>query len=259
VNAPHRVWVTAVAAAVTMMLLPARALAQESSQEFLEGKHKNYQSPQHFALEVRFSPYNPDIDSDPALHGATPYATAFGSPPRVLFAAEFDWQAARIPHVGTVGPGVGAGYVSVDRPAALAPPLSGPSGEDTTLQIFPMYAVGVLRVDVLWREVGIPIVPYAKLGLGVALWRASNTLGTSHTQGVSGLGSSAGTQVAVGVGLNLNVFDEYAARNFDESAGVNNTYLFGEWARSDFNGLWFQQDPLRVGGTYWTVGLAFEF
>ena len=66
-------------------------------------------------------------------------------------------------------------------------------------------------------------------------------------------------EIAFGVGLNLNVLDQYAARSFDQSAGVNNSYLFADWSRSDFSGLWFQQDPLRVGGTYWTFGLAFEF
>ena len=247
-------------AAVTGTTVPsAPAFAQDASPDVLAGRHKNYQSPQHFALEVRFSPYTPDIDSDPALHGAAPYATAFGTNARLMLAAELDWQAGRIPHVGTIGPGVGLGYTWADRPAALAPPQSGVSGEDTSLQIFPVYAVGVLRVDALWREVGIPIVPYAKLGVGVAFWRASNTLGTSHFDGVSGLGSSVGTQIAFGVGLNLNVFDQYAARNFDESAGVNSSYFFVDWSRSDFSGLWFQQDPLRVGATYWTFGLAFEF
>lgn len=247
------------AAAGVAVVVPSVARAQDGAEQALAGRHQSYQSPQYFALELRFSPFTPDIDSDPALHGTAPYATAFGTNARLLIAAELDWQAARIPHVGTIGPGVGIGYVSANRLAALAPPLTGISGETTTLEIFPVYAVGVLRVDVLWREVGIPLVPYAKLGVGAAYWRASNTLGTSHYQGESGLGSSAGTQLAFGLGLNLNVLDEYAARNFDESAGVNNTYFFTEWSRSDFNGLWFQQNVLRAGGTYWTFGLAFEF
>jgi hypothetical protein len=247
------------ATAWAVVVFPGRTFAQEERQQVLYAKHKTYESPQHFAFELRLSPFTPDIDSDPALHGAAPYALIFGSPPRLLIAGELDWQAARIPHVGTIGPGLSIGYVSADRPARLSPPLTGLSGETTTLQIFPMYAVGVLRADVLWREVGIPLVPYAKLGLGMAFWRASNTLGTSHFQGVSGLGRSFGTQVALGVGLNLNVFDEYAARNFDEAMGVNGTYLFAEWSRADLTGLWFQQDPLRVGGTYWAFGLTFEF
>ena len=251
--------------AVGLALAPTRASAQEDRQEILVGKHRNYESPQHFALELRFSPFTPDIDSDPNLKDpttglpATPYKDTFGSSPRLLLAGEFDWQAARIRHVGTFGPAFGFGYSRMSGDAAFAPPRVGISGETTSLNVFPFYVVAVLRVDALWREVGIPIVPYAKLGAEMALWRASNTLGTSSYSGVSGLGHSVGTQVAFGLALNLNVFDDYAARNFDEAAGVNNTYLFADWSRADLDGLWFQKDPLRVGGAYWTFGLAFEF
>lgn len=243
------------------VLLPTGARAQESRPGVLESKHKKYESPQHFAIEVRFSPFKPAIDSDPALQGQAPFAHVFGTSAHLLLAAEFDWQAARIPHVGTIGPGLGVGYATVSGKAKFPVPHNGTtdSGEQTTLDIFPFYAVGVLRADVLWRELHVPLVPYAKLGIAMALWRASNTLGTSSSQGVSGTGHTFGTQFAVGVGLNLNVFDEYSARNFDESAGVNGTYLFAEWTRADLTGLWAQQDALRVGGTYWTFGLAFEF
>jgi hypothetical protein len=243
------------------VLLPTAARAQESRPGFLDARHETYESPQHFAIEVRFSPFTPAVDSDPALQGNTPYASVFGTSAHLLLAAEFDWQAARIPHVGTIGPGLGVGYATVSGNAkfAVAHNNTTDSGEQTTLDIFPFYAVGVLRADVLWRELHVPLVPYAKLGFAMALWRASNTLGTSNFQGVSGTGHTFGTQFALGLGLNLNVFDEYSARNFDESMGVNGTYLFAEWTRADLTGLWAQRDALRVGGTYWTFGLAFEF
>jgi hypothetical protein len=248
-------------AAALVGLSPAGASAQER-QEVLVGRHRNYQSPQNFAFELRFSLFTPDIDKDPTLGGATPYATAFGTSPQALLAVELDWQAARIPHVGSIGPGVGVGYTpNVTGNAQFVTPHNGTtvSGETTTLQIVPVYAVGVLRADALWRELGVPLVPYAKFGPAVGFWRASNTIGTSHAQGVSGLGHSVGTQLAFGLAFNLNVLDENAARNFDETLGVNNTYIFGEWSQTNLEGLWFQKDPLRVGGTYWTFGLTLEF
>jgi hypothetical protein len=261
VNTGHRRAGLALVIAAAVGLLPNRAGAQDSREDILQSRHRAFESPQHFAFELRFSPFKPDIDSDPGLHGATPYGSVFGSSAQLLFVAEFDWQAARIPHVGTIGPGVGAGYATMGANAQFAMPHNGTtiSGETTTLEIFPTYLVGVLRADVLWREVHIPLVPYAKLGVGLSFWRASNTLGTSSYQGVSGVGQSLGTQLALGLALNLNPFDDYAARNFDEAMGVNNTYLFADWTRSDLTGLWAQQAPLRVGGTYWTFGLAFEF
>jgi hypothetical protein len=262
--------------AVTAATCVAGASSAQERADTLDHHRKRFESPQNFAFELRFSPFTPDVDSDPQLvdtNGAhaTPYQDAFGTSPRLLVSAEFDWQTLRIPHLGTVGPGLGVGYTKASGSARFAPlragvtlppgtpPHNGDSGETTSLEIFPFYAVAVLRADVLWREIGIPFVPYAKLGVGYSLWRASNTLGTSSTDGVSGKGHSMGLHAALGLGLNLNFFDEYAAKNFDNSMGVNGTYLFAEYTRSDLTGLGLQSDPLRVGGSYWTFGLAFEF
>jgi hypothetical protein len=238
------------------------ARAQGIDQPIGGVKRTKKESSQNFAAEIRFAPFTPDVDSDPALKGATPFARIFGSGPSFLFSGEFDWQALRIPHFGTLGPGVGAGYVKFSGNAPFTAPQadgSSISGETTSLEIFPFYGVLVLRADAIWRELGVPLVPYGKVGVGYALWRASNTLGTSHAQGVVGIGHSLGTHVALGLALNLNPFDEYAAKTFDDSLGVNGTYIFAEWTREDLDGLGLQPAPLRVGGTSWTFGLAFEF
>ncbi len=247
------------ALALTAALVTTSAHAQDRGFDPLGGRTRNVESPQHFAAEIRFSPFKPDVDSDPALGGRAPYATAFGTGPNLLVSAEFDWQALRIPDVGTLGPGLGAGYSTASGRAPYTAPRTGLSPEQTTLDMFPFYAVAVFRADVLWRQLHVPLVPYVKAGIAFSLWRASNTLGTSHYQGISGTGSSLGTQLALGLGLNLNVFDPYAAKNFDEAMGVNGTYLFAELDRSDLTGLGLQKDPLRVGGTSWNFGLAFEF
>jgi opacity protein-like surface antigen len=239
------------------------AFAQADAQDPSLGQaHRGHESPQNFAAEVRFAAFTPEVDSDPKLGGETPYKDTFGSAPRLEIGLEFDWQALRIPHLGTIGPGLSAGYTKASDPALFQQEHNGTfvSGEQTTLEIFPFYGVLVLRADVLWRDAGVPLVPYGKIGLGYALWRASNTVGTSHANGISGEGSSFGTQVALGLAFNLNPFDIYAAQNFDDAMGVNNSYIFAEWTRSDLDGsLSSQKDVLRVGGTAWTFGLAFEF
>lgn len=252
-------------AMVAAVSLPAGwARAQSTRRETTYGRHTGFESPQNFAIELRFSPFTPNVDSEPSLHGATPFSDRFGTNPRLLFGAELDWQAARIPHVGSLGPGIGAGYSSFSRPAPFAPPRTGTSGETTSFEVFPFYVVAVLRVDGLWRDLGVPFVPYAKIGIAYSLWRTSNTLGTSSYtdpssgQSILGEGHTFGTELAFGLGFNLNSLDPYAARNLDDAMGVNGTYLFAEWTRSDLNGL-FQQSALPVGGTYWTFGLAFEF
>jgi hypothetical protein len=246
-------------ASTAMVFVAPPASAQDSADAALalHTRHRTFESPQHFALEFRFAPYTPAIDSDPALHGATPYKDIFGTMPRLLFAAEFDWQVVRIPHVGTLGPGLAIGYTSMGTKAPLSNG-TGLSGEDTSLDIYPMYAVAVFRADVFWKELHIPLVPYAKAGVGLAFWRASNTLGTSSYGGVVGKGHSFGTHLAIGAALSLNAFDQYTAKNFDNSMGVNNTSLFIEYMRSDLNGI-LQDSALRVGSDTWVAGLALEF
>ena len=250
--------------ALAVLLPPAAASAEGASEERedeLGVRHHEYHSPQHFAVELRFSPYRPRIDSDPALGGGNPYATVFGQGQPVMFAAEFDWQALRIPHVGTIGPGVGVGYWSNSANAQFAMAHNGSftSGEQTKLELFPFYAIGVFRADVFWRDWHVPFVPYGKAGLALDLWRASNTLGTSNYQGISGTGKSLGFVLAAGLALNLNWLDEYAAKNFDTMMGVNNTYFFAEGTYFDLSGLGLESNVLRVGDVTWTLGLAFEF
>jgi hypothetical protein len=249
------------ALAAALAMLPAASARAQSREDPLGGAYRSMESSQNFAAEMRFAAFTPDIDSDPALQGKTPYKDAFGSSPRVLVSFEFDWQAYRIPHFGTVGPGAAVGYTKMSDPAQFVTAHNGSftSGETTSLEIFPFYGVIVLRADVLWHEFGIPLVPYGKIGLGFALWHASNTLGTSVVDGVTGEGTSFGAQYAVGLAINLNPLDAYAAKTFDDTVGVNNSYIFAEWTQSDLSGLGIQKNALRVGGTSWTFGLAFEF
>jgi hypothetical protein len=249
------------ALAVAATFASGSARAQEERVDPLGGKVHDRHTPQNFAIEFRGSPYRPNVDSDPALNGATPYQNVFGKTVRLFLGAEFDWQALRIPHVGSLGPGVSGGYTTATAQAKFSQPQPDGttiSGETTSLSIAPFAAMAVFRADVLWRDIGIPLVPYAKLGISYAYWRASNTAGLSHTDGISGTGYSLGTHVALGLAFNLNPFDPYSAQNLDDAMGINNTYIFGEWTREDYNGLGFQSDPLRVGGSNWTFGLALE-
>jgi hypothetical protein len=258
----HASMAAAAAAALVSMLGATRTASAQELLDAVGGREHDYHSPQNFAFELRGSPYKPDIDSDPALNGATPYKNVFGNAPRLFVGAEFDWQALRVPHFGSLGPGFMVGYTTMTDPASFVTPQangSTVSGETTTLQIIPMDLLAVLRIDVLNHDVGIPLVPYVKVGLGYALWRASNTLGTSHADGITGEGHSIGWLVAGGLAFDLTPFDAYSAQNLDDSLGINHTYIFAEFTLNELTGLGFQSDPLRVGGPNWTFGLAFEF
>jgi hypothetical protein len=244
------------ALALATLAVPLTARADDES-GVLDSRHRKFESPQRWALEFRFAPYRPRIDDAPELNGATPYASTFGTMPRLEIAIELDWQALRIPHVGTLGPGLSAGYTSMGDKARLKSNPSQSSAEDTTIEIYPMYGVLVFRADAIQRDLHIPLVPYAKGGLGLAFWRASNSLGTSSADNVSGKGHTVGAQFAIGLALHLNDFDGGAARNLDNSVGINHTYAFFELMSAQLTGLG-QTHALFVGTNTWVTGLAFE-
>ncbi|MGO8998939.1 MAG: MXAN_2562 family outer membrane beta-barrel protein [Polyangiaceae bacterium] len=240
-----------------LMATGGRASADDNS--VLDTRHDRGASPQNFAVEVRVALYQPQVDSDPALHGATPYASTFGTGFYFEGAMELDWQAIRIPDVGTLGPGISVGYTNMSGTAQRIDGGYPPSAESTTLEILPIYLVGVFRLDTLWRQLHVPLVPYAKAGLAYALWRASNTVGTSVApNGVVGEGHTWGTQLAAGLAFNIGVLDPTSVRQLDEATGINNTYLFAEYMVSTLDGI-AQKDPLRVGSDSFAFGVTFEF
>lgn len=250
--------VVAIAAAATAFAATTAAQAVELGTPASEHPYK---SAQNFALELRFSPYKPQIDEEPALGGATPFANTFGTGQRLMIALEVDWQTLRIPHLGTLGPGIGVGTTSMSADAVTTSGRA--SGDETSLSIYPFWGVAVLRADVFWRNLGFPLVPYAKAGLGYALWTASNAGGTAEASDktgavVSGKGGSWGTQLALGLSFALDAIDTGASRNMDNATGINGTYVFFEAYWLSLNGIG-QSNALRVGTNTWAMGLAFEF
>ncbi|MBX3229012.1 MAG: hypothetical protein KIT84_01640 [Labilithrix sp.] len=213
-----------------------------------------YRSAQNFALEIRVSPYYPQIDEEPGLQGQ-PFKTSFGASPRMFLGLELDWQFWRIPGVGTIGPGLGVGFVSMSRTART---VSGrESGDEYGLSIYPLYLAAVLRIDTLWRSFGFPLMPYGKAGVGVGLWEASDATGTARFGGVKGSGASTGTHAAVGVALPLDFFDRGASRTMDATTGINTTSIYLEYYWLSLNG--FGGDSFRVGTSTWAAGMVFEF
>jgi hypothetical protein len=121
-----------------------------------------------------------------------------------------------------------------------------------------MALVAVVRADVLWRDFGIPFVPFAKGGLGAGAWRAWNSGGTARSpNGTEGRGMSWGTFVAVGASFPLDALDPGTARMADLALGINVSHVFIEYGWLALEGL-FQRHALYVGTSTWTAGLAFE-
>jgi hypothetical protein len=220
------------------------------------GSRARQESSQDGIVEARFGPYNPRVDS--SVPNGTPYKDTFGTSTRYMFGLEGDWQLLRIRHLGTFGPGLGWGYTRSGDRARLTSNLNKRSDEQTTLTIMPLYLVGVLRADVLPRELRVPIVPYVKLGLGAALWWASDGGSTAQAGNVKGKGLSYGPQYALGGMFLLDVLDEQTARDADNSLGINNSYVFAEWYGSELDAFGSKK-RLNVGANTWVLGLAIEF
>jgi len=213
-------------------------------------------SPQIGAFEIRVGAYNPRVDK--SVPNGTPYADTFGHRTRYMVGFEGDWQVLRIPHLGTLGPGLGWGFTSSSGKAVLTSDPTQKSGESTTLSIMPIYLVAVLRADVFAREFGIPLVPYAKLGMGTALWWSSDGGETAYAGNVKGTGISYGPQYALGGMFLLDILDQQTARDADVSLGINNSYVFGEWYGSELDAFGSNK-RMNVGANTWVVGIAIEF
>jgi hypothetical protein len=245
-----------------LLLLTTSAVAQEAQYGATGRRRQPKESGQEALLELRFGRYIPKVDEQ--VDGS-PFETTFGNDNRYMFGIEVDWQLIRIPMFGTISPGVAWGYTRASANAPLlVPDPDNPkarSKEVTTLNIMPFYLMGVVRADVFTREFGIPLVPYAKLGLGHAIWwsrvgdRISRDPETGKTQA---RGASSGWQYALGLMLHLDPIDPQSAAIADASIGLNNSYAFLEWYVSDLDGFG-ASDKMQVGTNTWAVGLATEF
>jgi hypothetical protein len=233
---------------------PARAEVDDLG-AYGERHWSDQQSEQDMAIELRFGRYVPNVDDGLAER---PYERIFGSSNRYYVGFEADWQMLRIPYFGTLGPGFGIGFTRSSG-SAIIESTGERSDQPTSLSILPMYLVAVARVDVLAQELSIPIVPYAKLGLGYALWwtKSGDKTPEAPSDGRKGRGRSLGPQFALGVMLQLDWLDRDDVLSADASIGMNHSYLFAEWYRSELDG--FGGDQLDAGTDTWMVGIAAEF
>jgi len=232
---------------------------------------KNCESPQHWAFELRFGPYYPQVDSEPGLN-ASPLAGTLGTGHRLMVGFEGDWQALRVPKILSLGPGFGMGYTVLSNPAVYgeAPAGSGATPPDgvtpgnsspmsSTLKIWVQWVDAVARIDALNKNFHIPLVFTAKLGLGQALWWAGkgNLAGRDASSGTIGHGRSYGPHWALGVMVDLNFVQPERARRLDAISDINHMYLFFEYYQMKL-GSWGSNN-LHVGDNDWVLGYALEF
>ncbi len=155
------------------------------------------ESPRTWNMELRFGPYYPDVDSELADRGqsARPFEEVFSSKKRLMAGLEIDRQLSH--RGGTWAIGFGVGYYKATA-SALAVDHVTRTGDETSLRIIPLSLAAVYRADLLRTRLGSPLVPYAKLGLGCALWSVNDTASSASTSG-----QTLGWNAAAGVSLDL--------------------------------------------------------
>lgn len=239
--------------AASGLLAPARAHAQ-----VIQTEREYRGSPQHFAFELKFGPYKPDIDSEfPAASMRHPYQDFFGSGRKLMTTMEFDWEIIR--HIGTVAVGLGVGYFKETGHNLNASTLA-VTQDTSTLRLLPFSLSAIYRFDLAYERLRIPLVPYGKLGFDYVYWTVNNGNGEvpNDPTGGSGQGGTLGWHATVGLSLVLDIFDQSAANQFDEEMGINHTNLFFEFTHLDASGLG-SSNRLHVGDTTWNAGIMFEF
>ena len=267
------------------------ALANEKhvggATDFDETTPTRFQSPQRFMLELKFSPYSPRIDHSAGLNGQTPFADLFnkqsakkGSQPanRLLGGVEFDVQFLHRDW-GNLGVGITTSFyrrtthsfqLNADGTSCTVPSCVR-SGDQTALNVLPLSALFVYRLDVLANKYHFPLVPYFKVGIGYYVWWVEDGGGSLSTATYprpttanpkpktdSAYGGTFGYVLNPGLALQLDFIERSVARTLDAEIGVNHTYLFAELHYADIRGFG-AKDKLNLSDTTFSAGLAFEF
>lgn len=234
----------------------------------------SYESPQRFALEVKFGPYLPNVDGYYTGSGLGPYATVYGrtgddgvatkQPRAGLFSGVgFDWQFVHLAGPLSIGASVGffrdRADAIVANPADDAETIRSPA-DKTGFTVIPITLVAGYRFELLADRAKVPLVPYIKGGLAYGIWRSTDGNGdvSENDAGEKGSGGSLGWQVQGGLMLRLDFLERGSSRTLDRVTGINHTYLFGEYQLSRLTGFGVG-NRVDVGDDTWLLGLAMEF
>ncbi len=193
------------------------------------------------AFGFRAGPYRPENISDQVA-----YEDIFDDRTNGMVALDFEWQPLHHTPWGTLGIGVSVGFFQ-EKGKAVEAETGEQSVEDEVLMIVPG------SFEVVYRGAWFqdqPLVPYA--GAGLDLWYFSDSAGETVTGTKNGWHWRAGGQ------LLLDVFEPKAAGGMDNSWGINNTYLFGEYRVMRINNFG-DGEGFDLSDKTWYAGLLLEF
>lgn len=222
------------------------ALQSSAEAQYSDEYRRPNESREMFALELGVGQYRPDV-------GNGAFGEVFGSDRGPALRLELDVIPFRIPYVGRVGVGVSTGWSlhsagACLRNAAGMADCSQRADEETEMRIWPLGLMAVLRIDVLARELSIPLLLTGKIGLDAVVF----DINTGANDDASGI--AFGLKWSAQVALELDFIRPTRARALDEEWGINHTFLFAEIFGSTAGG------SLPVGTNLsWLAGLGMTF
>ncbi|MBW2463465.1 MAG: hypothetical protein JRH11_17575 [Deltaproteobacteria bacterium] len=230
--------------AIASVLVAAAVPSTASAQYFDDrsaGLVDDIESDETWALEFRVGTYQPAIGDS--------FEKFFAEDTGPLLAFEIDFLPLELHDWFDAGITFGFGwsqYVGL----ATTGETNGTSTEETSLTLYPMPVLAVIRVDALSRRLNVPLLVTGKLGAEFTIWN-SGTGSVSDATNMS-IGLHWGVQFA----LELDIFNQRAARALDEVWGINHSFLFfelfGSAAHSNLN-------VAPKDGVAWAAGLGFLF
>jgi hypothetical protein len=220
------------AALTGFVATPASARAPDTFEEAYN-RPSVIDSPMWLAFEFKLGPYVPNNDAQ---------KTVFKGDRGWLLSLELDVTVFHIPYVGQINAAAGWGWAHYDAKATASG--GGKSGESTELTIYPLSALGVLRVDALARNTKIPLTFAGKIGYDLVRWTTTKGKATDAS------GLNKGLRWAIQAAFELDFFDRTAARRLDEEFGINHTFLLFEYFGSETKG---------TGGRSFSFGLGTQF
>jgi hypothetical protein len=223
---------------------------------------------------VRIGPYVPDIDGQLGGSKPGPYEQMFGGY-HILTMLDVDrivWSG-----FGQVGIGLSLGYWQKTASTFTidSMPSDNPrprASDHNTFRLVPTELSATYRFTWFDDNYGVPIVPYARGGLGYYIWWVSVAGHYAHACGSGGtspfctdgqsrndkaLGASLGLQGAIGLAIRAERIDASAAMSMQQS-GIQHAGIYAELSLAKIDG--FGSDTkLSVGDRTWFAGVDFEF
>ena len=248
-----------------LLLLAALALPApaRAAGELADVLRRDERPPRRLLFALKIDRYDPQVDTEAALGGATPYFDVFHGRAPLRWQLEGDWEVAH--PFGSLLLGATIGYWQnighgVEKGGTT------PTADTALLDVLPFGAIATYRFDWAADRFNFPIIPYAQVGLQAALWASFNgrgdvvsRSGTDATNpGGRGSGWTTGWTTALGFAFALDWIDPSLSREAFNDVHIQRTALFAEYGWTHLDGFG-KKTALILSDRAWRFGLSLEF